>query len=261
MVNSVIKAIRILHLFDADHPRLSLSVISRRLEMPKSTAHNLLATLLTQGLVEKVEGDAYAVGTELVALSQRVRVNIEVRDPAAPLLRKLADICRESVYLTVRDGDYALYIYAIESSHRLQARTAVGDRAPLHCTSVGKAILAWLPPWEAAGVIERVGLPRFTEQTITAPAQLHEELARTRSRGYALDRGEHEASAYCIGAPILGRGGAVIGACSVSGRDRKIIGERRTGLAKGVMGAALEISRRMGYVPDLVHVRQQGALS
>lgn len=256
MVNSVIKAIKIMQLFDAGHPRMTLAEISRRLDMPKSTVHNLLTTLRSQGFIEKVDGAAYAVGTEPVALSQRVRVNIEVRDPAAPLLRKLADACRESVYLTIWDGDYALYIYAIESSHRLQARTAVGDRAPLHCTSVGKAILAWLPSHEVDEIVGRAGLTAFTENTITELDVLHDELSQTRSRGYALDASEHEVDAYCIGAPILDRRGRVIGACSISGRDMEIVGRRRTGLAADVTETALEISRRMGYMPDLTHVRQ-----
>ena len=105
MINSVLKAIDILHAFSPAEPRLTLAEISRRLGLPKSTAHNLLATLLARGLVEKVDGDHYALGTAVIPLTQSVRVNVELRDRAAPLLRELADACRESVYLTVLDGD------------------------------------------------------------------------------------------------------------------------------------------------------------
>ncbi len=100
--------------------------------MPKSTVHSLLNTLLADGFVEQVEDGSYALGTAVIVMTQSVRVNVELRDRAAPHLRELADQCAESVYLTIRDGDYVLYIYAIESSRRLIARTAVGDRAYLH---------------------------------------------------------------------------------------------------------------------------------
>lgn len=249
MINSVVKAIRVMHLFSIAEPRLTLAEISQRLEMPKSTAHNLLNTLLSEGFIEKVDGDYYALGTAIIALTQNVRANVELRDRAAPLLRRLADACKESVYLTIRDGDYALYIYAIESSQRLLARTAVGDRAPLHCTGVGKAILSALKPEAVNEIIERAGLPAFTPNTITTRDKLFAELEQTRQRGHARDNQEHEINTYCVAAPIFDASGHVIGGCSISGLDSEIIGKRISGLSQEIMGTAQEISRRMGYVP------------
>lgn len=249
MVNSVLKAIRIMRLFNAQQSRLTLAEISRALDMPKSTAHNLLNTLLSEGFIEKADGEFYALGTAPLVLTQNIRVNVEFRDPAAPLLRELADTVRESAYLTVRDGDYALYIYAVESPQRLLARTAIGDRASMHCTSVGKAMLAWLPAEEVDGIVARAGLPASTPATITDPAALHEHLTETRARGYAVDAGEHEANIYCIGAPIWNRQGTVIGACSISGQSVSLVTDHLEQYAGHVMHAAQEISRRMGYVP------------
>lgn len=249
MINSVVKALRILELFSAAEPRLSLATISARLAMPKSTAHNLLMTLLAQGYIEKVDGDHYALGTTPLILTQRIRVNVEVRDPAAPILRALADATHESVYLTVRDGDFALYIYAVESSQRLEARTAVGDRAHLHCTSVGKAMLAYLDASDRAAILARQGLPAFTPATITDVETLATELALTCARGFALDRQEHERDTYCIGAPIFAAAGDLLGACSISGSDPEIVGARMTALAQQVVQSAQQISRLMGFVP------------
>lgn len=236
-------------LFSASEARLSLAEISSRLDMPKSTAHNLLNTLLSEGYIEKVDGDLYALGTAPLILTQRIRVNVEIRDPAAPLLRKLADRARESVYLTVKDGDYALYIYAVESPQRLLARTAVGDRVSLHCTSVGKAILASLPETEVDAIVERVGLPAFTENTIDNLDDLRTDLAQTRERGYTVDTQEHEANTFCIGAPIFDRRGRVIASCSISGASQSIVTDRLADLSAEVVDTAQEISRRMGYVP------------
>lgn len=248
MVNALLKAIDIINLFSPEEPRLTLAEISKRLQMPKSTVHNILNTLLSRGLIEKVDNDSYALGTNFIALTQAVRVNVELRDRAAPLLRALADASHQSVYLTALDGDLCLYIYAIESSRRLLARTAIGDRAQLHCTSVGKAMLAFMPEAQVRGIVERVGLTRFTGETITTWERLQEELAVTRLRGYSLDAGEHEPGTYCIGAPIFNGRAVVIGACSISGGEPDIVGARQHDLAPLVVHAADEISRRMGYV-------------
>lgn len=250
MINSVLKAIRVMNLFSAAETRLSLAQISRRLDMPKSTAHNLLNTLLSERYIEKVEGDLYALGTAPLTLTQKIRVNVELRDPAAPLLRKLAEACQESVYLTARDGDYNLYLYAVETSRRLLARTAVGDRVPLHCTSVGKAILANLSPEEVEGIVERVGLPAFTDATITDWDTLVQELELTRQRGFALDHSEVEPGIFCVGAPIFNARGKVLGSCSVSGLDPDIVQGRLPDLSQLVTYTAQQISRRMGFVPD-----------
>jgi DNA-binding IclR family transcriptional regulator len=162
----------------------------------------------------------------------------------------LADSSHESVYLTVLDGDYALYIYAVESPRRLLARSAVGDRVPLHCTSVGKAIMSRLPWSQVTGIVERVGLKAFTPATITDLEALKNELELTRQRGYSLDREEHETGTFCVGAPIFNAKSRCIGACSVSGRDPELTGSRLTELAPLVLDTAQQISRRMGYVPD-----------
>jgi len=252
MINSVLKAIKIMDLFSASETRLTLAEISSRLDMPKSTAHNLLNTLRSEGYIEKVDQDLYALGAAPIMLTQRARVNVEIRDPAAPLLRQLADNTRKSVYLTVKNGDYALYIYAVESSRRLLARTAVGDQVPMHCTSVGKAILAFLPEEEVKAILGRIGLPIFTENTIDGLNALQNELTQTRQRGYSLDTGEHEANTYCIGAPIFDQRGRVIAACSISGSSPNIVTDGLADLSAQVMHTAEEISRRMGYVPTRV---------
>lgn len=246
------KAVRMLKLFSAQEPRLSLAEISARLDMPKSTAHAILRSLVAEGLIEKIGGEAYALGTAILALSQSVRVNVEIRDRAAPHVRALADLAGESVYLTLREGDRILYIYAVESSRRLVARTAVGDRMPMHCTGVGKAILGHLSEGEARDILERVGMPRATPNTITDIEVLMEELRAIRERGYSFDNSENEVGNYCVGAPIYGAQGEVIGGCSIAGTDPEIIGSRAPELASSLTSMCLDVSRNLGYVPASV---------
>jgi DNA-binding IclR family transcriptional regulator len=249
MVSSVIKALNVLELFTPQKPVLTLNEIAGHLGYPKSTVHSMLATLASRGYVEKTAANSYALGRRLIPMTQAVLVNAELRDRAAPLLRELGDTTGQSVYLTVIDGNLSLYIYAIETSHRLLARSAVGDQAPMHCTAVGKAALAFLPADRQDRILSEVGLPRFTEHTITERATLEEELMVTRNRGYSVDNQEHEMQSFCIGAPIFDSAGDVTASCSISGHEESVIGEKLEYYAPKVKYTAQEISRRMGYVP------------
>lgn len=245
--SSLLKALDLLTVFSAAESRLPLTEISRRLGLPKSTTHRILATLHARGFIERLDNDDYALGTTLIALGQAVRVNVEVRDRAAPVARALAEQSQESVYVAVREGDHVLYIYAIETSQRLVARTAVGDRAPLHCTGIGKASLAFAELREP-DLIETASLHRFTDATIIDPDVLRAELATVRQCGYAIDRGEHEQGTFCTAAAFVGTDGTVVGAISISGRDPAIIDARLPALSRAVTVAAGEISSRLGYV-------------
>lgn len=251
MINSVRKALSILGLFSELETHLSLAEISERLELPKSTAHNLINTLVQEGYLEKFDGGVYALGTAPLLLSHKVRVNVEIRDPASPLLRELADYCRASIYLAVPNHNVVLYIYAIESHTRLQARTAVGDVAPYYCTSVGKAMLAHMSQEKADELFNQAEKVAFTSNTITSLDGMHEDLKLTRERGYAIDNAEHEEGIYCIGAPIMNRRGQVIAACSISSTNPHTLDERLPDLSARVTYAAQEISRRMGFVPKI----------
>jgi DNA-binding IclR family transcriptional regulator len=249
MINSVLKAIDIMGAFSIDKPILTLSELSRMLEYPKTTVHTILNTLESRGFIEKTDNNAYALGWAVIPMTQAVRVNVQIRDRAAPLLRELGDFSGISVYLTVLKGSYSLYIYAIESSDRLLARSVVGDRAHMHCTAVGKATLAFMSRDRIEAIIEDVGLPHFTEHTIVDSNALFAELEETRKRGYALDLEEHEVHTYCIGSPIFSEQGNVIGSCSVSGSDPELVQDRVSEFAPAVCYTAQEISRRMGFVP------------
>lgn len=251
MIQTLLKAIDILQLFDSQHAHYSLDEISKKLNMPKSSIYNIVNTLRFRGFMEKNHHNEFGLGKAIIPLTQAVLVNVELRDRAAPLLRKMADSCNDSVYLAVLDVDHSLYIYAIESSSRLLARSAVGDRVPLHCIAVGKSILAFLEQTKIKKIIQKVGLPRFTDKTITQEKRLMEELEKIKEQGYAIDRGEHEMNCYCIASPIFNARGKVIAACSISGLSEKIIEKDLTLLSSQVIDTAHEISRRMGFVPGM----------
>ena len=174
-----------------------------------------------------------------------------MRNSATELRRSCANwpmLAASLCYLGVLYDECVLYIYAVESPRRLRARTAVGDCAPLHCTSAGKAILSQLTQQQVEGIVARVGLPGSTAATITELSSLLSELKLTRRRGYAMDTQEHESSTYCIGAPILDSAGNVIAACSISGVDPEIVAEKAPAISAQVRRVAEEISARIGYI-------------
>ena len=250
MSRSILRALDILEMFSRAEPRLSITEISRRLGVAKNTTHSLLDSLVTRGYIERTENRRYALGTAFITLTQSVRINVELRDQAAPLLRNLADAVHESVYLAALEGDCAVYIYAIESPRRLLARTAVGNRAHLHATALGKAMLAHLPEDELEAIVARTGLPAYTEATVTDMDALMADLEQTRKRGYAVDAGGYEHGSYCVAAPIFDARGRVIAACSVSARDPTLVEDQLAVIGPQASDTAQEISRRMGFVPS-----------
>jgi len=248
MINSVLKAVELLESFSPEDPRRTLADFAEITGYPKTTIYTLAATLVKTGLLEK-NGDSYSLGRAVIRMTQSVLINVELRDRAAPILRELADKTRESVYLTVPDGERVLYTYAIESSHRLAARSALGDHAYYHSTSVGKAILAFMDQDERSRLLDRTGLPAVTPNTITDRARLDAELADTRARGYSIDRSENERGTFCIGAPIYDNNRGVIASCSVSGNSERVVTDLLSTFEPVLLDAADQISRRMGYVP------------
>ena len=248
MVNSVLKALTVMECFTQERPRMSLGEVAEATELNKTTAYNILATLASKGYVVRA-GEDYALGNAVLHLTQGVLDNVEIRDRAAPVLRQLADEVSESVYLVVPDGDRVLYIYAIESSHRLQARSVLGDRAYYHSTAIGKAALAFSTPELRATVLGAATLPARTPNTITRTAKLQDEIALIQNRGYATDCEENEPNTFCVAAPVFGASGQLVASCSISGDQIAIVEERRDGLAEKLMRAALQVSRHMGHVP------------
>ena len=249
MITSILKALEVMEAFSPERPAMALAELSSTLGYPKTTLYTILSTLESKGYVEKGAGGVYSLGSSIIPLTQAVRVNAELRDTAAPLLRELGDFSAESVYLAIHDDTHCLYIYAIESPDRLLARSAVGERALMHYTSVGKAILAFLPDDEVHAIVARTGLPESTPRTITTLDQLNAERRDIRERGYSRDNAEHEDRTFCVGCPIFDRTGRVIAACSVSGTDEEILTEKRERIAAAVRYTAQEISRRMGCIP------------
>lgn len=247
MLKSLRKAIRILECFSLQEPRLSLSEIARRAELPLSTAHRILATLREAGLVDQEgERDLYRLGLKLLELGSVVLANMELHREALPFIEELSRESGETVHLGVFDGSQVVSIEKMDSPHGLASQVTIGKGAPAYCTAVGKALLAFQPE-DVLEHVCRLGLTRYTPQTITDPKRLRQEMARVRTLGYAVDDREHQPDVRCVAAPIRNYTGRVIASMSVSGPATRIPKERIPTLAARVREVAAKLSARLGY--------------
>ena len=237
------KALAILCAFTPTTPALTVTEISHQLELPKSTAHNLLRTLKHFGFVtQEPKGKIYRLGHKIFELSELFSRNTQLVSYAMPHLRRLAEQTKETVKLGIPSGDGVLVIAAIESSYMLHTRGDEGRRALLYCTGLGKAWLSTLPDEEMREVVTNGGLKLLTSRTITTIDRLEQEIAKIRACGYAIDREENEEGVCCVAACALdpyGRARAVI---SVSGPSSRITRNRISKLAALVMDTTRALS-------------------
>jgi len=250
MVKSVYRAVKILDVLSSEGEK-SVTEISTTLSFPKSSVHEITSTLLATGILEKdSDRNKYSLGLKLFELGKQAQANLEISKVAIPSLRSLHEQFDETVHLTVLDRKEVLYIECFESTKQLRTYSVIGIRAPLHCTAVGKAILAYLDDEEVEEIIRSMGLPRFTQNTITDRVRLNAEVRKIRDSGFATDEMEHEEGVCCVGAPVRNHTGQVVASISVSGPSQRITPVRIAEIAPLVMERAAEISRRLGYKPS-----------
>ena len=163
-------------------------------------------------------------------------------------MRKLSDVANETVHLSILDNTEILYIAKAESSQSVRMASTIGARNKLHCTAMGKAILAFLPGNDQAKLIEQLKLTNCTAAAITDRATLAEELARVQAQQFAIDDEESEDGVRCVGAPIFDHTGRVFAAISISGPAYRLSISRLNALSSLVIEAARTISGTLGYV-------------
>lgn len=248
-MRSLQKALKILEtMANLENQKVGITELSRYLNLPKSSIYEILSTFKRFRFVEQdEENKKYRLGLRLLELGNIVQSQLDIRKIAFPYLRKLNRETNETAYLVVLAEKRIVYVDCVESTARLRVHPLFGERVPLHCTSLGKAIMAFLPEDEIDRIIEEDGLVRFTPNTITDPHLLKKELKLIRERGYAIDNMEHEEGIRCVGAPIRNCRGEVFAAISLSGPSQRLSFERIRKMAPLVMQAAKEISVKMGY--------------
>jgi IclR family acetate operon transcriptional repressor len=211
-VQSVHRALDVLEALAAAGGTATLGELAAACGLPAPTLHRLAATLADRGYLRQAPDRRYSLGSRLVPLGADAHALLGER--ALPVLRGLAELAGESANLAVLAQGRAEYVAQAPGRHTMRTFTEVGNRVALHCTGVGKALLAAVPPAQAGQLIGTAPLAAQTAGTITDPAALHAEIALIRARGYALDEGEMEVGVRCV---AVGLPGAAPMAVSVSG--------------------------------------------
>jgi DNA-binding IclR family transcriptional regulator len=244
-VQSVDRALSILEIL-ARSGECGVTEIAGALAVHKSTAFRLVTTLEQHGLVEQVEGRGkYRLGVGLLRLAGATSARLDVVQEARPLCKQLAAATGETVNLATLSGNSALYLDQVAGSSALQTHNWVGQHIPLHATSNGKVLMAWLGATELADLLGR--LPSYTDQTITSKASLRKQLALVREAGYAVAVDELEIGLTAIAAPVHNAHGDVVCSMSVSGPSFRLTPERVDDVVPLVIDAADELSHRLGW--------------
>jgi DNA-binding IclR family transcriptional regulator len=248
-VESVRRAIAILHSFSLEKPELGVTELSRDLEVHKSTVSRLLATLEIEGLVDRnpVTG-RYRLGVGLIELAGFVTVHTDLQKAARPFLSELAELTKETVNLAVLNRNGVINIELVLSPNRRVSNIGwVGRRTPLHASSTGKVLMAYLPEARLSQLL-REPLVAYTEHTVTDLDELGKELALVRQRGFAIGLEELEIGLNAVAAPIRDHTGKVIAAVSTAGPSYRLSKSRIVDeVADYLIEYGRRISQALGY--------------
>ena len=215
-IQSVDRALFLLETIAEAGGEATLTELANRTNLNISTCHHLLATLIQRGFAAKVPGRRlYALGPRIIYLGHAC-LQVDLPRRAQPYLEAINQATGETVHLAALQGDNVVTLAVREARHAVRVDTGrIGKLDAPHATSVGKAILAWLPEDEIRRMVSG-GMKRYTEKTVTEIPALLESLRIVRRNGYAIDREEYLPGVICVGAAIRDQAGTVIGAISAS---------------------------------------------
>ena len=243
-VQSVDRAFELLEVLAEAGGELALSEIAASSALPLPTIHRLVRTLVNRGYVRQLPSRRYALGPRLINLGERASGMLG--DWARPWLTDLVEALGETTNLSMIDGNRATYVAQVPSRHSMRMFTEVGRRVYLHCTGVGKALLAQRGDDEVLELLHRAGMPAQTAHTIVDPDTLLAQIRQIRQLGYALDDGEQEIGVRCVAVPVLG--GPSSYAISVSGPTARMTAELVDRAVPLMRTAAKELSSDLSDV-------------
>lgn len=248
LIQSVDRAARILRLL-SEQPELGVSDIARTLDVHRSTAFRLLATLEAHHLVEQhTPRGLYRLGIGVLGMAAAVSRRIDLSRDAQLICDRMADELGETANVAILEDRAAVNVSQTMSSQRIAVlRQYIGQRTPLHATSTGKVLLAHAPSTIRESVLAGT-LTRFTPTTIVDPGLLRAELDAVRDQGWAAADAEWEPDTAAVAVPVVGRSGAVVAALSVTAPSFRMAPARFAEVAEALTAGAGDLSRRLGHI-------------
>ncbi|MFE3319734.1 IclR family transcriptional regulator [Nocardia sp. NPDC059195] len=227
----------------------SLDELAVRLGVHKSTVLRLLQTMQADRFVVHDNAHRYSLGTRMFELASRALENRDVRTVARPHLSALGAATGQTVHLAAYESGDAVYIDKVDAEQAVRMYSRIGRPAPLHCTAVGKVLVAALPRSEWPAVAARLDYHPFTTRTLRTPEQYLAELNLVATQGFAEDHEEHESFVNCIGVGVRDGIGSVVAAVSVSVPDVLLDHDQVLALLPQVRATADAISTELGWDP------------
>lgn len=224
-IQSVSRAIAILNAVAEDEQGLTLALISEKIDLPSSTVHRHLTTLQEERFVRfEVGTSRWLVGVQAFLTGNAFIGSRDVASISRPFMRHLMEESGETVNLAIADEDrgYVIYLAQVESRHMMRAISRPGGQVPMYCSAVGKALLAAMSKTDVTTILQKTGLKRVTEKTITSPALMSAELEKIRADGYATDDEEHAVGLRCIASVVCNEQGDPRAAISMLGPVARI---------------------------------------
>jgi DNA-binding IclR family transcriptional regulator len=227
------------------NPGIDFTTIHSRLGLPKSSAHNLLTTLSQLGVIRMQSDRGFVLGLKLTELGNFAAGQRFSESEYLPLLRSLAAELRLTCHLGVLEGREAVYLSKVECDHPIQVNSWVGKRFSLHCSALGKVLLAWLPDSELEPILAQILWTRNTRHTIVDATAMRAHLREVRARGWASDDEENVPDIRCVAVPVFDRDHIVAAAISAVGTILQVEEKQFAMLAPRLISVASEISRRV----------------
>jgi DNA-binding IclR family transcriptional regulator len=249
LINSILRASNVLKCFQGSKTHFKISELARELGLDRSTTYRLLLSLGKCGFVEKDQKSGeYSLGVAAFEIGNMYLRRMDFIQISKPIMTELASKVQETVHLAVLSDTEIVYVEKVDSPRSLGVMSKIGQRAPVYCTALGKALLAYQPKKEVSRILDTIRLKPYTATTFRSKKKLLEELSDIRRRGYALDRREYEQDVECIGAPIRDHSGNAMAALSISGPQRKIGTPGEDHYVSQVMAATARVSAKLGFV-------------
>ncbi|MGW2227652.1 IclR family transcriptional regulator [Streptomyces formicae] len=249
LVPAVTRSLDILELFLEGEGTLSAPEVTRKLQLPRTTVHELLTTLAARSYLVQIpdQPGRYRLGVRTYQLGSRYAEQLDLAAEGQQVAREVAETCDETVHVAVLEDTDVIYIAKVDSTHAVRMVSAAGRRLPAHCTSVGKMLLASLPGDQLESRLRGREFTAMTPASITDPAELLAALAGIRERGVAVEHQESNPDVSCVAAPVRDRSGRVVAALSISVPMIRWSEEREGELAGLAVKGAADLSVRLGH--------------
>lgn len=226
MNQSLGKALKLLEILSAQENGLGLSAIARIAQLPKGTTHRLLQSLVEYGYVSQVDDSKYVLGIKVLLLSQNITDTKPIIRFARPVMEELSAATNETINLATLGENCIVYLDEILTTQPVGTISKLGTTAPLHCTALGKAMLAYFPENKVLEMLSNYSFTKYTDHTFITLTSFQKELEVIRKQGYSVDNIEYETEKRCVAAPILDGFNRVIASISISGPFFRVTEEK-----------------------------------